>query len=217
MNEISKLPTSGSGFTPKPVWSLDNTVCLKTLFMNNTTKNAFLDAKNMLLLMRQLQRLDEERRSNTRLDELLTEVEKANGYSSKVPLVNQAAFLAMAYSTLVWLRESYFKCADVQATLEKRVAWIFDEPTLTVKLGKDAKVIDKDHPTELVRRVRNALGHASVEIKDQTFRFSDKNPSNKNDWACIEMSWETLGKLCEGVIFAGNDLLYPAESGRAKP
>ena len=57
MNEISKLPTSGSGFTPKPVRSLDNTVCLKTLFMNNTTKNAFLDAKNMLLLMRQLQRL----------------------------------------------------------------------------------------------------------------------------------------------------------------
>jgi hypothetical protein len=73
--------------------------------MKGIDEGAFLDAKNALLLVRQLARLDKERESNQWLDRLLSDVEQQNGYSSKVPLLNQAAFLSMAYSTLVWLRD----------------------------------------------------------------------------------------------------------------
>ncbi|MCR9116604.1 MAG: hypothetical protein NXI22_06605 [bacterium] len=181
--------------------------------MSDANKNPFLDAKNALLLMRQLARLDEERGSNNTLDEILTEEERANGYASKVPLLNQAAFLAITYSTLVWLRESYFKDDPARTTLGKRVESIFDDPTLAIKTGPKAREIGKNNPTELVRRVRNSLGHASVEIEKRTFRFTDTNPRDHDDWAEIEMSWRTVGQLCESVIGAGNDLLYPEASG----
>lgn len=182
--------------------------------MKDANKNAFLDAKNALFLMRQLARLDEERGANNRLDEILTEEEKANGYTSKVPLLNQAAFLAIAYSTLVWLRESYFKDDPTRVTLGKRVESIFDDPTLAIRTGPKAREISKTNPTELVRRVRNSLGHASVEIGELTFCFTDTNPRDPEDWAEIEMSWPSVGQLCESVIGAGNDLLYPESDGR---
>ena len=182
--------------------------------MSDANKNAFLDAKNALLLMRQLARLDEERGSNSRLDEIMAEEERAAGYSLKVPLLNQAAFLAIAYSTLVWLRESYFKDDPARTTLKRRVENIFDDPTLAIKTGPKAIEISKSNPTELVRRVRNSLAHADVEIEERTFRFTDKNPRDSNDWAEIEMSWPAVGQLCESVIGAGNDLLYPESNGR---
>jgi len=183
--------------------------------MSAANMNAFLDAKNGLLLMRQLARLDEERGSNKRLDEIMTDEEKANGYTSKVPLLNQAAFLAFAYVTLVWLRESYFKDGPAKTTLGKRVESIFDDPTLKIKTGRDAGEISKGNPTELVRRVRNSLGHASVEIGERTFRFTDTNPNHtQRDWAEIEMSWPTVRQLCKSVIGAGNDLLFLKSNGR---
>ncbi|QMV16135.1 hypothetical protein [Vibrio spartinae] len=181
--------------------------------MNNIDKNSFLDAKNALLLVRQLSRIDRERESNQWLDALLADEERANGYSSKVPLLNQASFLAMADATIVWLRESYFKDECAKRKLAKRTQSIFDDQTLTIEIGPKAKGIDKENSDELVRRVRNSLGHAKVEIKEHTFLFTDINPRDKDDWAKIEMSWAAVGKLCESVIWAGNDLLYPATSG----
>jgi len=184
--------------------------------MNDTENVAFLDAKNVLLLVRKLARLDRERSSNRWLDGILADEEQKSGYKLKVPLLNQAAFLAMAYSALVWLRESYFINERAKKTLSDRVERIFDDSTLVVNTGPKAKKIDKSCPLELVRRVRNSLGHASVEIKERTFLFIDTNPRNSDDWAKIEMSWATVGQLCEFVILTCNDLLYGA-ANRLQP
>jgi hypothetical protein len=173
-------------------------------------KGAFQDARNALLLARQLARLNHERKTNKWLDGVLTEVELENGYHSPVPLVNQATFLAMCYATLVSLRESYFKDASATALLVKRVSTVFDDPTLRITTGPSSTPINRANAVQLIRRVRNSLGHGSFEISNTTFIFRDDNPRDADDWAEIEMQWATLGKLSESIIYAGNDLLYPA-------
>jgi hypothetical protein len=183
--------------------------------MTQPDKRAFLDAKNTLLLVRQLARLDHERLSNERLHAILTEEEKKNGYSRQVPLLNQAAFLALAYSAFVWLRESYFKDDSAKEKIANHVAWIFDDPSLKIVTGPKSQSIDKANPQRLVRRVRNSLGHASVEIDDDAFVFTDTDPRCDKNWVTIRMSWAALGKLSESIIFAGNDLLYSELSDTA--
>ncbi len=177
--------------------------------MTQIDKNAFLDAKNSLLMARILARLDNERLGNKWLDEIVSEVEKANGYERKVPLVNQAVFLAMAYSTLVWLRESYFnENPQVKSVLRKRVEPLFSRHEIKIDKGEKAKDIGEKSPIEFVRRVRNALGHANVKIEENDFIFMDVNPREKKDSVEIKMSWHALGELTEMVIAAGNDVLY---------
>lgn len=177
--------------------------------MNQINRNAFLDAKNSLLMARLLARLNDERPNNKWLDEIISEVEKENGYEKKVPLVNQAVFLAMAYSTLVWLRESYFiNNPQAKSILEKKVKPLFSKHKIKISKGKKTKDIGENSPIEFVRRVRNALGHANIEIEENYFIFRDVNLREKEDCVEIKMSWHALGELTEMVIAAGNDVLY---------
>ncbi|MDC9726606.1 MAG: HEPN family nuclease [Candidatus Thioglobus sp.] len=171
-------------------------------------KNAFLDAKNSLLMVRILARLDIERPGNEWLDKVISEVENANGYQKKVPLVNQTVFLSMAYSTLVWLRESYFKNKKAKKALSNRVMPLFSNHKIKIDKGEKAKEIGEKAPIEFIRRIRNSLGHANVSIEDNYFIFYDVNPKEKTDSVKIKMSWHALGELTEMVIAAGNDVLF---------
>jgi len=177
--------------------------------MNQVDKNAFLDAKNGLLMARVLARLENERSGNKWLDNIISDVEKANGYEEKVPLVNQAVFLAMAYSTLIWLRESYFKDKpQAKKALENRVKPLFRNHKIEIEKGKDAKEVGEESIIEFIRRVRNALGHANVSVIENSFIFEDINPRIQEDYVKITMSWHALGELTKMVIAAGNDILY---------
>jgi hypothetical protein len=179
------------------------------MIMNRVNKNAFLDAKNGLLMARVLARLESERSGNKWLDDIISDVEKANGYERKVPLVNQAVFLAIAYSTLIWLRESYFKeNPQAKKALEKRVKPLFTKYRIKIDKGKDAKEVGEESIIEFIRRVRNALGHANVSVTENSFIFKDINPHKKEDCVKITMSWHALGELTEMVIAAGNDILF---------
>ena len=177
--------------------------------MVQISKTAFSDAKNFLLMARVLARLESERANNEWLDSVLSEVENENGYKEKVPLVNQCVFLSMAYSTLLWLRESYFKQdSSAKKVLEEKVKPLFLKYSIDIQKGKEAKELGDSSPIEFIRRMRNALGHANVAIEEGAFRFEDANPRDKDDYVIITMSWHALGELTEMIFSAGNEILY---------
>jgi hypothetical protein len=173
--------------------------------MIQNSKTAFLDAKNILLMARVLDRLERERSSNEYLDSVLSEVEHENGYKEKVPLVNQCVFLSMAYSTLLFLRESYFmQDPNAKKVLEEEVKPLFTKHSIDIQKGKNAKELGDSSPIEFIRRMRNALGHANVTIEEDFFRFEDANPSDNEDFVVITMPWHALGELTEMIFSAGN-------------
>jgi len=173
---------------------------------------AFQDSRNALLSARIQARLQDERKDNEWLDGLLRDVEKKNGYTGPVPLVNQATFLAMLYSTALWLREAYFKDVNAVSILRKHIKSFVGNGDIGVVYGSSAKNFSGDNPEEFARRLRNAVAHASISINVDNFVFKDTNPRNSNDWVSITMPWSVVGEYMEALIAAGNELLYAQPS-----
>lgn len=177
--------------------------------MTQTNNEAFQDAKNTLLMARVLSRLENERSSNEWLDKIISEVEKENGYKTKVPLVNQSVYLTVAYSTLLSLRESYFsEKSEAEKILEERVKPLFSRHEINIERGPSAGEIGENAPATFVRRVRNALAHGRVSIEEQSFTFKDEYPKGSENWVEITMSWHALGELTDMVFAAGNDVHF---------
>ncbi|GAB1235463.1 hypothetical protein [Ferrigenium sp. UT5] len=176
--------------------------------MQAIDKAAFQDSRNALLSAKIQARLQDERRENKWLDGVLRDVERNNGFSGPVPLVNQATFLAMLYSTALWLRESYFKDQDAVVILRKHINSFVGNSDIKVAYGSSATHFSKNNPEQFARRLRNALGHASVAVNNDTFVFKDTNTRSKDDWVSIEMPWSVVGEYTMALIAAGNELLY---------
>lgn len=184
--------------------------------MQDFDRNAFQDTRNALLLVRILSRLQNERGSCKWLDNILRDEEKKSGYSKPVPLVNQAAFLFMLYATALWLRETYFSNKSAINILRQHVQPFLDKG-LKIEYGAAAVKFTNENAENFARRIRNALGHASITVNEKFFIFKDVNPRNKNDWVEIEMPWCIVGQYTESLIVAGNHLLYPQSTGDNNP
>jgi hypothetical protein len=176
--------------------------------MQDTDKAAFQDSRNALLSARIQARLQIERGRNKWLDGVLQEEERNNGYSKPVPLVNQATFLAMLYATALWLRETYFSRESGVSVLRKHILPFVGNSDIKVTYGPKATQFTKEKSEQFARRVRNALGHASITVGENSFKFKDVNPRNQDDWVEIEMPWFAVGKYTDSLISAGNELLY---------
>jgi hypothetical protein len=177
--------------------------------MNSLATSAFQDARNALLSAQIQARLQAERGNSPWLDSILREEEQRSGYARPVPLVNQATFLAMLYSTALWLRETYFKDEQAKTILRKHVAPFVGNQKVAVVYGPKAAPFSAANAERFARRVRNALGHASLTIAEDLFIFKDVNSQNLEDWVEISMTWQTTGEYTIALISAGNELLYP--------
>jgi hypothetical protein len=175
-------------------------------------KDKFLDAKNALFMIRLLNRLEQERNTNTIVDTIISDVERANGYKDRCPLINQTTFLAFAYTSLVYLKEDFFRPKTKAAqAISPRMKEFLRNINPSIERGKQASPIGPDHPIEFLRRTRNALAHSRVEIAADVFVLHDKSHQrNKgDDWVQISLSWADLGRLMEEVVFAVSDYLTP--------
>lgn len=180
--------------------------------MQDLDKAAFQDSRNALLSARIQARLQLERGRNEWLDGVLREEESSSGYSNPVPLVNQATFLAMLYATALWLRETYFSEFPAMAILQNHIRPFVGNREIMVTYGPKAAQFTQEKPEQFARRIRNAIGHASIVVGENSFTFKDVNPRNQEDWVEIEMPWSIVGKYTETLIFAGNELLYAQPS-----
>jgi hypothetical protein len=176
--------------------------------MQHINRAAFQHSRNALLSAQIQARLQEERIDNEWLDNVLRDVENNNGYSAPVPLVNQATFLAMLYSTALLLRETYFTDKHAVNILRKHIKSFVGNSDIKVTYGSSAIHFSEANSELFARRLRNALGHASLEVNHDTFVFKDATPKNSNDWVSIEMLWRVVGEYTMALIAAGNELLY---------
>lgn len=172
--------------------------------MDEIDRGAFADTRDALFLIRLLNSLEQHRRHIPELEALINEEERRNGFSSSVPLVNQASFLQFAYMTLVRTREAYFEGRKAEELLELKVGHFVNQ----VSFGGDR---DKERTgAALVKWMRNALAHSRVEVDDHVFVFTDRDDRSKRPTTVtMTMPWPVLGQICEAVVSAGNALLYP--------
>jgi hypothetical protein len=172
--------------------------------MDQIDRAAFADTRDALFLIRLLSTLEQRRRDNPELEALINEVEQLNGFSSSVPLVNQAAFLQFAYMTLVRTRAAYFEGRKAEELLELKVRGFVQQVTFGGNRNKERT------GATLVKWMRNALAHSRVEVNDRFFVFTDRDDRSKNPTTVtMTMPWAVLGQICEAVVSAGNALLYP--------
>ncbi len=172
--------------------------------MDQVDRGAFADTRDALFLIRLLNTLEHRRDDFPDLEALIHGEERHNGFSSRVPLVNQASFLQFAYMTLVRIRAAYFEDRKTEELLELRVGGFVNQ----VSFGGDRNT--KRTGVTLVKWLRNALAHSRVEVGEDVFVFTDVDDmSKKPTTVTMTMSWPVLGQICEAVVQAGNDLLYP--------
>jgi hypothetical protein len=172
--------------------------------MDQIDRAAFADTRDALFLIRLLNTLEQRRRDSPDLEALINDVERRNGFSSSVPLVNQASFLQFAYMTLVRTRAAYFEDSKAEELLELRVRGLVNQVSFSGDRNKERTGV------ALVKWLRNALAHSRVEVGDSVFIFTDTDSrSKKPTTVTMTMPWPVLGQICEAVVLAGNDLLYP--------
>jgi hypothetical protein len=172
--------------------------------MDQIDRGAFADTRDALFFIELLSVLERRRRDSADLEALIKGVELNNGFSTSVPLVNQASFLQFAYMTLVRTRAAYFEDSKAAELLDRRVGGLVDQVTFGGDRNKQRTGV------ALVKWLRNALAHSRVEVTEDTFVFTDTDDrSKKPTTVTMTMPWPVLGQICEAVVWAGNDLLYP--------
>ena len=168
--------------------------------------DTFQDARLALYLVRLLSILEQSRPTTPGLDELIREEQRRNTLSDG-RLVSQVVFLQFAYMTLVRLNERYFK--DNAKCLDQRLGPYVPKVIILEQHNRTSQ----PSATELARWLRNAFSHDHVQWREEKFWLRDENKrpkdSDKWSWVEFEIDWPVLGQICEAVVFAGNDLLYP--------
>ena len=162
----------------------------------------FQDSRKALFLARLLAEIEGVRSHNAEVAQLVADVEKANGYEARESLVNQATFLQMAYMTLVYPKQGVV--GDVVGEWKKPdLDWERVE-VLADNAGRFASA--PDCWSQLLRTVRNALSHSTVEVGETTFTFTDKY---KESCVQVRFDWDFLGELTMEFFKAANSALYP--------
>ncbi len=161
----------------------------------------FQDSRDALFLSRLLAEIEGVRSHNAEVAQLVADVEKANGYEASVPLVNQATFLQMAYMTLVYPKQGVV--GDVVGDWEPHLDWERVE-VLADNARRFASAPDRW--SQLLRTVRNALSHSTVEVGETTFTFTDEHGKS-----CVQVrfDWDFLGELTMEFFKAAKSALYP--------
>lgn len=162
----------------------------------------FQDTRDALFLARLLSVLDRRRSSDESLDNIITEVETQNGFRSPVPLVNQTTLLQMAYMTLVYPKQGVI--GKVIDNWEPKLEW----SRLNVRLDDQNRFGDDANWSELLRTLRNALSHSTVEVSEHSFVFTDEWKGKK---VKVEFEWDFLGDLTMEFFHAANKALYDIE------
>lgn len=119
--------------------------------------------------------------------------------------INQSLFFAMAYLSLVWLRES-LSDEEVEAALaSEKMTSVWSGVSLS---GPRDLSLD----TQKLRLIRNALSHGNVEIdRDFVFSFWDQNKRGRNKEGSatfLKMKSDSVGRLATQFYYAVSDVIY---------
>lgn len=161
-------------------------------------------AKLALFNVRLLSDFEHARHSSTEVSRLVETRADTDRVATPVGLINQATFLGIAYTCLVWLHEHAKESgASDHAT---QVGRRFDFSALTPSGPRSVEA-----PSDFLRLIRNAISHGKIDIEADRYVFSDK-ASNEPSPTRVSLTWPQLGQLCEAALFAMNDRVY---AGRA--
>lgn len=137
------------------------------------------------------------------VQDLINQCSELDGFHSRPSLMNQAAFLQMAYVCFVWLWESAKQHGSKDSLVEQLFS--HDVPLPTRSQWNGTRDLS---PKEVLRLIRNALSHGRVETTDTDFIFEDQRPDG-TDRSRLIVPWQFVGKLCERVIHTLTPIVYP--------
>lgn len=166
----------------------------------------FQHARDALFFARLIAEIDRSRESRGEVGALVSAVERANGYNSPVPLVNQTLLLQMAYMTLVYPKEG-----DIGMIVGKWKPGL-DWKRVNVIADTNGRFAKSEAWEQLLRTVRNSLAHSSIEVEDKRFVFTD---SWKGESVKVAFGWDFLGELTIEFFLAANEALFdvPRDGG----
>jgi len=167
-------------------------------------------AKLALFNIRLLERFQEEGSDVVR--DIILEVAKKNEMKETPSLLHQATFLQFSYICLVWLWESA-KSAKLETALLDEFPKVAERNALKLpnrcQISGERKIEDW---LDVIRLLRNALGHGRVKATDTTFEFSDQNIHGRcpeKEATTLTVSWEQLVQISEAVIHSLTPVLWP--------
>lgn len=177
----------------------------------------YQDVRRALFSVQVLNEVQASRASVPEVDRVIADLERRAGFTSSVPLINQAAFLQMAYMTFVYPRENILGqilnppsgskpkgggrgWVPADGSWAPDLAW--DE---TVTVHGEGRVKAGDW-VALLWTIRNALVHSDVVVEDNRFIFTDQDKGRL--LARVSLSWEALGALCMSFFKRGDAVLY---------
>lgn len=119
--------------------------------------------------------------------------------------INQSLYFAMAYLSLVWLREKLSDDEVSQALASKKMVGVWDD--VQVSGPRDCS-----SNGQKLRLVRNALSHSNVSIDDEfVFSFWDQKLRGKikePSATFLRMTHYNLGHISTQFYFAVSDVYY---------
>lgn len=131
-------------------------------------------------------------------------------------LLNQTIFLQFAYTTLVWLWESAKKYRIDDALLTNFGEFATQNSLTFPESGQFSGERKVREWKDVIRLLRNAISHGKVEMAEHSFKLEDFDQRKESAPTSITMSWEELGRISEGVIFAMTPLIWPEISEKAE-
>jgi len=143
---------------------------------------------------------------------IIEEEAKRNGMMETPSLVHQATFLQFSYICLVWLWESA-KNAKLEIALLEEFPKVAER--LKMDLPDNRQIVGEREVKDwrdVIRLLRNALGHGHVKATDTSFEFSDQNTYGRNPEKApttLIVSWGQLAQISEAVIHSLTPVLWP--------
>jgi hypothetical protein len=135
---------------------------------------------------------------NSNQDSKLRDLIAPHMFDGKCDLINPGLVLAACYIYFVYPREAL---QDI------------DLSSLDVSSFKVSKIIT---PSELIRRIRNALSHGNYEIDDDgTFRLRDNNPKETNPFEAT-IHFTQLGEFADQFAKLALNWFFQNEKGLSK-
>ena len=175
------------------------------------TKDRYHFAKLALFNIRLLNRFQHESEESVVLKIIEDEAQK-NDMEKTPSLLHQATFLQFSYICLVWLWESAKNAKlhrDLLTEFPNVATMLHLEFPKRTQFSGERKIEDW---AEVIRLIRNALGHGRVKVGDTSFIFSDQNtyikPPEKMP-TTLTISWEQLAKISESMIHSLTPSLWP--------
>jgi hypothetical protein len=189
---------------------------MKRMNNNKLAAERYHHAKLALFNIRLLNRLQN---SGQPVAAIICDEAKKNGMNETPNLLHQATYLQFAYTCLVWLWESAKK-ENLEQDLLNNITAVAARYELQLPCENKIKGERKiKNWKAVIRLVRNALGHGSVETKESNFLFSDINnyKNSENASTVLTLSWGEVYLLSEVVIHSMTGVLFSAENMEVTP